>query len=384
MQKFRPFQSTAELLRLRHTSCAEDAEFAGAGGNGRVPGYRGEQHQTERTAYPLPLPRLLPPRLPHEEREQRERSMSTLATEACAVLFRAQHGVITRRQALTAGLTPRQIAYRIETKVWLPIGTSVYRHNTRRSTWRSNLLGVALELDAIASHRSAAALWGIDGFDDDPIEVTIGRTTGLHRPHIRLHRTTQWNLRDEVICDGIPTTGINRTLLDLAAVVGRRRLRQAVDDARRRELTDWSDLLATLEAHAVRGRNGAGKLRSFLDHHYGENTIPLSDWSNLVADLLETSGLGRPVFEHPVRVETGQVFKLDLAYPTERVGIELDSVRYHLNLESFHNDPRRRNLLENAGWTVRNFTWADYRDRPHDLADTVRAALDLRQLQILH
>ena len=58
-----------------------------------------------------------------------------------------------------------------------------------------------------------------------------------------------------------------------------------------------------------------------------------------------------------------------------RLAIELDSVRYHLNHQSFRDDPRRRNRLTVLGWTVLNFTWADYLDDPAGLCSTVRATL---------
>ena len=57
-----------------------------------------------------------------------------------------------------------------------------------------------------------------------------------------------------------------------------------------------------------------------------------------------------------------------------RVAIELDSVRFHLNRESFVADPRRRNRLTLAGWTVLSFTWDDYINHPGALCDAVAAA----------
>jgi very-short-patch-repair endonuclease len=74
--------------------------------------------------------------------------------------------------------------------------------------------------------------------------------------------------------------------------------------------------------------------------------------------------------------------KVDLAYPPERLAIELDSIRFHMNHVSFRDDPRRRNRLTVHGWTVLNFTWHDYLDDPDGLCGTVAAALT--KLQRVH
>ena len=104
--------------------------------------------------------------------------------------------------------------------------------------------------------------------------------------------------------------------------------------------------------------------------------MPLSDWSRMVAELLEGARLPRPTFEYRVKARDGSlVAQVDLACPAERLAIELDSVRWHFNPESFVDDPRRRNETSLAGWTVLTFTWDDYAKRPEALCATVARAL---------
>ena len=67
---------------------------------------------------------------------------------------------------------------------------------------------------AVLSHRSAAALWGLR--KGSAIEVTSERH--CRRPGITAYRNAFRS--DEVtVRDGIPTTTVARTLLDLAAVL---------------------------------------------------------------------------------------------------------------------------------------------------------------------
>ena len=97
----------------------------------------------------------------------------------------------------------------------------------------------------------------------------------------------------------------------------------------------------------------------------------------MVADLLVEAGLDRPVMEHRICDQTGDlVAQVDLAYPNRRLAIELDSKQWHLNSVSFERDPRRRNALMVVGWTVLTFTWSDYVDHPGRLCATVAKLLD--------
>ena len=185
------------------------------------------------------------------------------------------------------------------------------------------------------------------------------------------------DLAKPVARDGIPCTWVGRTVLDLAAVVSRKRLDRTIDAVLRDGLLRLSDLYGVLTSHAQRGRPGCSALKSSLEERFGDDPVPLSEWSRMVADLLAGSGLEYPALEHIVRWPDGTfVAQVDLAYASCRVAIELDSARWHDNRESFVRDRRRRNEITLAGWTVLNFTWSDYADRPAALCAIVAEALN--------
>lgn len=139
----------------------------------------------------------------------------------------------------------------------------------------------------------------------------------------------------------------------------------------------YQDLYDVLDAHARNGRNGTLRLRAVLDERADDEGVPLSDWSRWVCDLLCESGLPKPVLEHRVHTADGDfVAQVDLAYPAHRLGIELDSIRWRHNRDSFVNDRRRRNRLTTAGWDVLSFTWHDYEDQPAALCDIVARVLN--------
>jgi very-short-patch-repair endonuclease len=81
------------------------------------------------------------------------------------------------------------------------------------------------------------------------------------------------------------------------------------------------------------------------------------------------------VRQHEVWV-AGRLFaRADLAYPRERLLIELDGWSAHGTRRAFHADRRRQNSLVLAGWTLLRFTWADVAESPAAVIATVHGAL---------
>ena len=131
--------------------------------------------------------------------------------------------------------------------------------------------------------------------------------------------------------------------------------------------------------HSRRGRTGCGRLGELLDERFGEERPPDSVFNRMVSDLLVSAGIERPVFEYQIHDGRHFVARVDLAFPEERLAIELDSRAHHDNPLSFVADPRRANRIVNLGWHLLRFTWDDYRDHPDVLVETARDALRLRR-----
>jgi very-short-patch-repair endonuclease len=244
------------------------------------------------------------------------------------------------------------------------------------SSWLQRARIATLTTHGVLSHHSALLLHQIDGFEEGPIHVTIPYARAVRRPDVTIHRSTQFDRIGAAERQGLPVTSIERSLLDYAGQVGRRRLEWAVDAALRQQHCDLASLFETWIAHSIQGRNGSGPMRLLLEQRHSNDPIPDSRWNRMVGRLLADSHLPSPRYEHEVRDRTGGFLaRVDLAYPAHRVAIELDSARWHLNAASFRNDPRRKNRLTVAGWTVLTFTWDDYVERPSQLIRTVEAAL---------
>ncbi|MDH3680558.1 MAG: hypothetical protein OEV40_11475 [Acidimicrobiia bacterium] len=215
-------------------------------------------------------------------------------------LVSRQHGCITRVQATEAGLTPRQIDGLVACREWRRVERGVFQHAAYPITWHSRLFAACHALGGVASHRSAAVLWQLDGCRPGRIEVTVPSTKVVVRSGVTVHRSTQWDRVDETTMESIPVSGLARTIFDLAGVVSQPTLREAANSARRRRQLDWSDLARALVAGARRGRNGSAGLRALLETYAGEQTLSRSEWSDVIADLLVDHGLPRPELEYRV------------------------------------------------------------------------------------
>lgn len=242
-----------------------------------------------------------------------------------ARLAAGQHGLATLVQLRDHGVTHHQVATRIGRGQWIKVGRSVIRINGAPVTGESKVLAAVLAAGpgAIASHRTAAALWQLEGCRKGPPEISIPRGRSARRKGVRVHQLTDLDRTTATVINGIPTTLVCRTLLDLGAVLSRERVHVALDHAIRKRLTNWNVLLATLLVHARRGRDGVGTLRAILDDHFGEVVQTESGFERLVVIALCEAGLPMPVLQHSVQLG-GRHYRLDLAYPDQLVAVELD------------------------------------------------------------
>ena len=89
--------------------------------------------------------------------------------------------------------------------------------------------------------------------------------------------------------------------------------------------------------------------------------------------LLREAGLTGFVRGFPV----GGGREVDIAFPAQRVAIELDGWAWHVDPARFAADRAKGNDLVAAGWTLLRFTWQDVTRRPGRTIARIRHALGL-------
>jgi hypothetical protein len=159
---------------------------------------------------------------------------------------------------------------------------------------------------------------------------------------------------DFTIREGIPVTGVARTLLDLAGAIPERDLARAVDRAERLELFDLRAVDDVLLR--ARGKRGAVTLRRVVADYR-----PLNVYEGLeerFASLILDAGLCRPEFNAFVEGEA-RAHQVDAYWPAHNLILELDSHEFHHTLADRKRDAAKQADLELAGHRVTRLTWED-------------------------
>jgi hypothetical protein len=300
--------------------------------------------------------------------ETRDRRIATVAT--------AQHGVFTTAHADEAGLTRDQRDKRVRTGRWVLVHPGVYRIAGAPVSWRGMLLADcwASRRLSVASHRSAAELWGLPGGQTDIIEITCDRWKRARPPGLVVHETSLLLPDDTTEVDGIPVTTLDQTLLGLAAVGSPAVVEMALDRALRLGLTTMASLESFVGRKRQRGRNGSAVLGRLVETRDPLAKVPESAMETRMKQLLRRHGLPTPKFQYEIRHHGRFVARVDAAYPELRIALEYDSYEHHTGKLALVRDNDRRNHLTRIDWRTVTFTAADIFGDGGQAIEALRAA----------
>ncbi len=294
-------------------------------------------------------------------------------------LAEVQLGLITCGQLGRCGVTRRQIRSCIERGELECRYQGLYRVVGSERTWHQNLMEASLigGPGSALSHRSAAALWHLDGFEPGFVELTSSRKLrhapcGVHRGRVEPE--------DASLRRHMRLTNPTRTLLDLAAVVDIAVLERAYESALRRKLTHPELLLARFLERARSGRNGVTRWRQLLEAR-GLHVRPTdSNFETIMVQLLRTYDLPAGERQHEIFDGSERVRRVDLAYPELKIALEADGAQWHLGREAWQKDLATNNRLASMGWIVLRFTWDEVVNHPNRVAETIRRVLSARMV----
>jgi len=224
----------------------------------------------------------------------------------------------------------------------------------------------------VLSHRSAAALWGLDAERSTMIDATVrGRTRRTHAG-IAIHSGTTLTAEDVTVRDGIPCTALPRTLLDLAAIVDRRTLQRTIGRAEELRLFDLTAIEKLLARS--RGQRGARRLKAILAAHTGP-TFTRSEAEERFLAVVETHGLPQPEVNAWIPLEEGNGYRPDFLWRDAHLIVEIDGRTHHARRAAFAHDRQRDRRLALAGFETRRYAASEVFESPDRVAREVRAFL---------
>jgi hypothetical protein len=264
------------------------------------------------------------------------------------------HGVVTREQLLSAGVTRERIDGRLRKGALIREHRGVYRVGHRARSVEARYLAAVLACGdrALLSGRAAGWLYEILRGRVPPPEVTA--PTERRLKGVRTKRSRGIETKDATTWKGIPVTTVPRTLVDLSSLLSLDALARACHEAG----VKYGTTPRHIEAVLARRPNspGAGKLRRVM---WGDVPVALSELERRFHQLLEQAGLPLPQTNRPAGGR-----RVDCRWPEARLTVELDGYRYHSSRHAWEQDRRREREAYLRGDAFRRYTHDDVIEHP--------------------
>jgi hypothetical protein len=276
-----------------------------------------------------------------------------------------QYGVFSHEQAIHAGYSHAAIQRKVQDGTWRRVCSGVYAIAGVPLAFGAVVFARTLQVgEALASHRTAAALYGLEGFTGwRRIELVVFDRRGIASTSVVVHRPRVWLAGDAAAVAGIPATSACRTVFDLATICPLRRLEIAFDDALRKGLVTVEEMARRMDAVRRPGVRGLKKMATIITDR-SANDLEDSELETIFRKLITGAGLPLPVGQYTIWRDDGSfVAEVDFAYPEIRLAIELDSWTFHGSRRPFEKDRVQDYELFDLGWDTLRFTKSDLRRR---------------------
>ncbi|MFN8218482.1 MAG: type IV toxin-antitoxin system AbiEi family antitoxin, partial [Solirubrobacterales bacterium] len=282
-----------------------------------------------------------------------------------------QHGVVSTRQLARIGYGRNSASKANRVRRLRRIHRGVYAVGHEPLTWHGHCMAAVLAArPALASHASAAWLWGLTGRSPSRIAVTVP-SSRRHRREFRLH-VAELPTPDRAARDGIPVTAWARTVLDMAATSNDRRVQRMIRRSEELRLFDLRLLDGVLERYGH--HPGSGRLRRVLRAHRPDETVTRSELERRFRALVRRAGLPEPAMNHVVHG-----IEVDAYWEPEAFVVELDSYATHGDPTSFETDRVREATLLRRGIAAIRITDVRLKHEPRRVIAEVSENLALRR-----
>jgi very-short-patch-repair endonuclease len=301
-----------------------------------------------------------------------------------ADLVTRQHGVVSTAQLLREGYSEDAVLEWVAAGRLHRLHQGVYTLGHRRLTWYGHcwagILGAeANEVDevvwpAVASHGSAAYLWGVYRYAPGTIDVTAPIRRRAKR-QFRVHFSSILAVEDRGEREGIPVTSVPRTLLDLAVRARPEQLDRLLERTEEKDLLDLIAVEAILDRAG--GHRGRGRLRRALGLYQPDPAFTRSRFEKRFRRLVRAAGLPDPSMNFNV-----EGYELDAYWPELRFGVELDLFETHGGRAAFERDRLRQEELKLLGIEMIRITRPRLQREPEAVIRNLAALLERRRAEL--
>lgn len=261
-------------------------------------------------------------------------------------MARRELDVLSRDELNALGYDDDAIAHRVARGKLVRVARGVYVVGSPNLTPEQRLMVTVKRCGkgAVLSHLSAAVHWGIRTKEPPKPHVSVPAGRNPRPKGIVVHRRTDLTTTRH---QGIPVTGVLRTLIDCAPMLARAEAERMINQADARDLLRADALREQLEGRA---EPGARILREILDRD--AFVLTDSELERLFVPIALRAGLPKPLTQQHV-----EGYRVDFYWPELKLVVEVDGLRYHRTPLEQRRDLERTHALEEAGLTFRRFSY---------------------------
>jgi very-short-patch-repair endonuclease len=281
--------------------------------------------------------------------------------------LRQHDGVITLAQARRAGFSHDAVNRRVRSGKWLRCSPGVFFVDDRPFTDAARIRTAVWAYGGRAVASGLAAAWwhGLTRFTPEAIEITVPRVSNHRKRSGTRLRRRDLDPKDIVERKGLRVTALPLTVVEAAVTRGGGA--KLMDSALQRHV----ELEQLWRAHLRnKGRHGSPAARRLLQ---AASDGARSEAERLLVKLLRDNGITGWKTNYPVGG-----YKVDVAFPKQKVAIETDGWAFHSSQEDFQNDRERQNKIALLGWQVLRFTWLDLTEYPERVIAEIKFAIGWR------
>ena len=271
-------------------------------------------------------------------------------------LLDRQGGVVTSAQALTF-LTRRGLESELKHGPLQKIWYGIYSDRELSAELQLRGLDLATGTTVAVCLGTAAAAYGFD--TEEPVDLHVLNPTGHQlrsADGLVVHRREGAPLSE---IDGRPATAPAWTAIEVALSLRRPRALATLDAALRSGTCTRGELQRAALRQA--GRRGIVAVRDLLPLADPRADSEMESESRL---MMIDGGLPLPVLQYPIVDRDHRTWRVDFAWPEQRLAVEYDGVVWHEGPEAFAYERQRRAALQEVGWVVIPLIADDVRRRP--------------------
>lgn len=278
-------------------------------------------------------------------------------------LLAEQDGIVSVQQAAELGISRKTLCRQVAAGHLLRVGHGVYRSSQHPATHEARLRAAVLAAGRLAVASGPSAAWW-HGLTEPPsrcwMTIPVKRRALLNTAHQVRRRTIPPAHRTTV--RRLAVTALPLTVLEAAVILPGGSV--VMDQA----LQTRVNLEALRAAHVENaGRTGTAAAEKLL---VSAESGGRSEAERLFHRLLRQA----EIVGWSAQLSIAG-YATDVAFPHQRVVIEIDGWAFHRDARRFSNDLERQNAIQNAGWRVLRFDWHRIVNDSKGVVAEVRAAV---------